>query len=451
MSLWHYVVALFALFACASLSGRIDAGEFQTLSSEEAALTKRLELIASAQSHIDLVTFQLRDDATGGQVLAGLVDAANRGVCVRVMVDGHWGSNSLPKPLMDYLIRCGVQIRERPVDVRYRLELGRPRLHDKLLHVDHQHLILGGRNIEQDYFGVGERLYIDEDFYVQGIRNSEVSKYIQDRWNECITAQPRLKGEEAGRMEKKMVHPAWNKLPREQAFCEIEVWLEECRKQPLAARDMQRCGDLISSTQRLECEQVQFLHDVVGGKKNAPGAITERIHNEMDRATCSIEIATPYCVITPTLKRILIAARSRGVQVRILTNSLESTDQIVAHSAFANERRWLLRHGVQLFEFRGSHTLHAKLIIIDGKVSVLGSHNLDYLSERRNSEVALLVRDVVCTETVRGIYGNLLKQSTPLQQGELFRYEAREQNVDREDVRDFRRLRFAAPFIQKYL
>jgi hypothetical protein len=76
---------------------------------------------------------------------------------------------------------------------------------------------------------------------------------------------------------------------------------------------------------------------------------------------------------------------------------------------------------------------------------------LDYLSERRNSEVALLVRDVVCTETVRGIYGNLLKQSTPLQQGELFRYEAREQNVDREDVRDFRRLRFAAPFIQKYL
>lgn len=451
MSLRHYVIALLALFWFTPSGRWCDASELQCLSSEEAALGKRLELIHGAQSHIDLVSFQMRDDATGGQVLAALVDAAQRGVCVRVMVDGHWGSNSLPKPLMDYLIRCGIQLKERPVDVRYRLELGRPRLHDKLLHVDHRHLLIGGRNIEQDYFGLGERLYIDEDFYATGICHAEVSKYIQDRWDEYVTAQPRLVGEEARRMQKKMVHPNWNSLPREEAFCEIERWLEECRQLPLAARNMFRCGESGSSVVSLECKQVQFLHDVVGGRKNAACAITQRIHKELERAVCSIEIATPYCVITPTLKRILIAARNRGVQIRILTNSLESTDQIVAHSAFANERRWLLRHGIQLFEFRGPHTLHAKLITIDGKVSVIGSHNLDYLSERRNSEVALLVSDSTFTESVQAIYNILLRQSTSLQISDLFRYEAREQNVDREDLQDFRRLRFAAPFIQKYL
>ncbi|XZE44393.1 phospholipase D-like domain-containing protein [Pirellulaceae bacterium SH467] len=426
-------------------------GELRALTSEKEALELRLQLIQSAEQSIDLVSFQFRDDRTGGQVLVHLIDAASRGVCVRVMVDGHWGSNSLPKPLMDYLIRCGIQFRERPVDVRYQLELGRPRLHDKLLHIDQKHLIIGGRNIEQDYFGIGERIYIDEDFYAHGVCHASIADYIQRRWNECVTAQPRLYGEEAKRMLKKQVHTEWNNMPREQAFCEIENWLAECREQPLAACDTSRCGTDEYPSLPIECEQVQFLHDVVGGKKNAPCAITSKIHQVLERSKCSIDLCTPYCVITPQLKRILIAARDRGVQVRILTNSLESTDQVVAHAAFANERRWLLRHGVQVYEFQGCSTLHAKLILVDGKTSVIGSHNLDYLSERRNSEVALLVNDDPFGDVIREIYQSLLRQSNALKLGELLRYEAKEKSVDRDDLRSFRRLRFAAPFIQKYL
>ena len=426
-------------------------GELRALTSEKEALELRLQLIQSAEQSIDLVSFQFRDDRTGGQVLVHLIDAASRGVCVRVMVDGHWGSNSLPKPLMDYLIRCGIQFRERPVDVRYQLELGRPRLHDKLLHIDQKHLIIGGRNIEQDYFGIGERIYIDEDFYAYGVCHASIADYIQRRWNECVTAQPRLYGEEAKRMLKKQAHTEWNNMPREQAFCEIENWLAECREQPLAACDTSRCGTDEYPSLPIECEQVQFLHDVVGGKKNAPCAITSKIHQVLERSKCSIDLCTPYCVITPQLKRILIAARDRGVQVRILTNSLESTDQVVAHAAFANERRWLLRHGVQVYEFQGCSTLHAKLILVDGKTSVIGSHNLDYLSERRNSEVALLVNDDPLGDVIREIYQSLLRQSNALKLGELLRYEAKEQSVDRDDLRSFRRLRFAAPFIQKYL
>ncbi len=157
---------------------------------ETDALSTRLELIDHATASIAIATYQIRDDGSGGQILASLLDAAGRGVDVRLLVDAHPNSNNLPKPLMRYLVERGVAVKERPFDVRSKLELGRPRLHDKLFIVDSQHLIIGGRNLEQDYFGLGDRKYLDFDVAVDGDVVREVEAYFHARWNETESAHP---------------------------------------------------------------------------------------------------------------------------------------------------------------------------------------------------------------------------------------------------------------------
>lgn len=427
------------------------ADSLQLLVQEESALQTRLDLIDQAVCSIDIATFQLSDDATGGQIISALVDAAARGVSVRILVDAHPGSNNLPKPLMSFLLQRGLEIRERPVDVRYQIDIGRPRLHDKLFLIDRSVLIIGGRNIEQEFFGIGCERYVDLDLLYTGCQTDAIACYFDQRWNECVTGQPRLSGREPHKSMKKQKHQAWNHLSREEATIAIESWLSERATSPLAACNFPCHRDIEYPALDVESSCVEFLHDCVGGLKSNPAAISQRIHQAIRSARRCVTLSTPYFVLTPTFEKILNELVDRGIQVRVITNSLESTDQVVAHAGYVNARRRLLRRGIQLFEYQGPHTLHTKLIMIDNRVSIVGSHNLDPLSERRNSEVALLIRDSAVAAQVASVQQELFRQSQNMSNENLLRYEARESDANPKELHEFQRLRLATPFIKKYL
>jgi cardiolipin synthase C len=439
ISLWLGISSL------GPISVRADSLEW--LASERESLERRILLADQASESIELSYFQIRDDNTAGQVLASLVRAASRGVSVRVIVDGHHGSNSLPKPLMEFLIEHGVAIRERPVDVRYKVDLGRPRNHEKLFIVDGVYLLMGGRNLEQDYFGIGHRIYIDHDVVALGTIAMTARDYFNSRWNECSVAQPRFTSHEPKKSQTKQVHPQWLTFPRDQAHAAIDRWLKECDTLPLAACDQR--SPFEHEPQEVHC--VRFLHDCVGCSKSDPKAISSEILMMLSQAKHSIDIATPYFAITNQLRSIITQAANRGVAIRLLTNSLESTDQIIVHAAFANERRWLLRNNVRIFEYRGERTLHTKLIRIDNRITIIGSYNLDYLSERKNLEVAIAVNDHAFAQVSKTIYERELRSSTELERGTLFRHETRESNAATDEFRKYRRLRLAVPFIERYL
>ena len=144
-------------------------------------------------------------------------------------------------------------------------------------------------------------------------------------------------------------------------------------------------------------------------------------------------------------------AAKRGVQIRILTNSLESTDHASVHAGFANERRWMLRAGITIYEFRGPNRLHAKSMVIDQRITMVGSYNFDQLSEKRNSEVAIIVTDCNFANQVASSISVHRSQASELHRNDLFRYEARKSNVPTEQLRRYQRLRIAAPFIERYL
>lgn len=146
----------------------------------------------------------------------------------------------------------------------------------------------------------------------------------------------------------------------------------------------------------------------------------------MGQARRDLLIVSPYFVPGPDMKQAFAAARSRGVRVRVLTNSLASNDAPIAHAGYARHRPDLLGMGVELYEMRselpsglrgafgssgstggdgaaaglgstgsmGSSRamLHSKLLIVDGRLLVVGSMNLDIRSQRQNTEIALLIR-----------------------------------------------------------
>jgi phosphatidylserine/phosphatidylglycerophosphate/cardiolipin synthase-like enzyme len=141
-------------------------------------------------------------------------------------------------------------------------------------------------------------------------------------------------------------------------------------------------------------------------------------------------IVSPYFVPGPEMEQAFAQAHARGVRIRVLTNSLASNDAPLAHVGYARHRDELLDEGVDLYELRSDQDgaglgrvlhadsgasvsgasrsmLHSKALVVDGKLLVIGSMNLDQRSLKQNTEVALLVRSqplsAVATEKIERV------------------------------------------------
>ncbi|MCR6481149.1 phospholipase D-like domain-containing protein [Variovorax sp. ZS18.2.2] len=144
--------------------------------------------------------------------------------------------------------------------------------------------------------------------------------------------------------------------------------------------------------------------------------VVEGLLQLIGQARSELLIISPYFVPGQDMKQAFAAARARGVKIRVLTNSLASNDAPVAHVGYARHREELLRMGVELYELRSEQTtfgtvfgsgssgggssatgesramLHSKVLVMDGRLLVVGSMNLDLRSQLQNTEIALLIR-----------------------------------------------------------
>jgi len=144
--------------------------------------------------------------------------------------------------------------------------------------------------------------------------------------------------------------------------------------------------------------------------------VVEGLLQLIGQARSELLIISPYFVPGQDMKQAFAAARARGVKIRVLTNSLASNDAPVAHVGYARHREELLKMGVELYELRSEQTtfgtvfgsgssggsssatgesramLHSKVLVMDGRLLVVGSMNLDLRSQLQNTEIALLIR-----------------------------------------------------------
>ena len=372
------------------------------------AFAARMLLADSAAASIDAEYYIWRADLTGYLLLDQLKKAADRGVRVRLLLDDH-GVAGLDPEIAQLSAHPNAEVRLwNPFTLRsfkmmgYTFDFFRlnRRMHNKSFTVDGRESVLGGRNVGDEYFGTGKTpLFVDLDVLVVGKIVPAISEDFDRYWNSPSAYPAELIVADADGSD-----PIAAGLNRFKDTEQIKEYREVLRHSDLVAR-------LAAGTFDLEWTTALLVSDDPG---KGQGAIPDedllggRLLKAVGKIEGRLDGVSAYFVPGAQGVNAFTALEDEGVEVRILTNSLEATDVLPVHAGYSKRREGLLKGGVELFELRrqapaieekkilgpfGSSgaSLHAKTFAVDGKRIFVGSFNFDPRSARINTELGLLI------------------------------------------------------------
>lgn len=400
--------ALIRLLLAALLAGYFSdvakADIFRIIDDDREAAQIRVDLIRQARAEILLELFRASNDQMALSYMALLRDAARRGVRVRFLIDGVF--NQLSQPMQAYLIQEGVEIREY-----HPLRLTKPRwmtrrLHDKVLAIDRQQMLVGGRNLENPWFGIAaksyvKKAYVDRDAYVQGAAVEQVHAYFMRLWNSAEIRATGL-GPYDSQFSRARCDPGWSEQLYESC--------EETRQRALAG--IERAGAVLDqhwarlkqgdfvhlnpgtdwAHGHTDVGEVRFWHDPVARKGQAPGTF-QAFLDYVEAARHSVLIESPYVILSTNSLAVFRRMLGRGVKIRILSNSLAATQNFYAQAGYERRKAAWVQLGLELWEYKGPKMLHAKSVVIDDEIAIVGNFNLDPRSEFLNTELAVVTHD----------------------------------------------------------
>jgi putative cardiolipin synthase len=358
------------------------ADKVHILENPDEAAQARIDLIQQAHSSIDAQYYVVGNDYFTLAGLALLRDAARRGCQVRLIVDGR--SNMLSKEVHAELQREHVLVKlYHPVTLGT-LHLLLHRMHDKGLNIDRRCMIRGGRNAEGDYFGYWKHNFVDRDVYVEGRAVDESVAYFDRLWNSAEVAPVATVHDPTG------------------ARADQGSKLLDAAREKLHLGKAPRLNSEINwSAKAREVRPVEFLHDPVG-KKNIEFGIAQALRVKLRQTRRSVLIETPYLVPTKELLADLGELRKRGItKIEMITNSSASNDDLLVSIGYEAAKNKLLQLGVDLWEYKGPNTIHAKSAVLDDKLALIGSFNMDPRSQHLNTETAVAIPDEVTAQQLR--------------------------------------------------
>jgi putative cardiolipin synthase len=352
-----------------------------------ASFHRRLALIESATRSIELEFFIYDVDEASRLLTQALMKKARDGVQVRILVDFSAPVFELKPAYAKVLGDAGVQVRYYNTSAIYRLVSIQHRSHRKLLIIDGETVLTGGRNIANDYFDLSDRYnFLDSDLEVSGPIVATVRASFDVYWNSHLSTPPEpdpSPDANAGRF-----------------FAANE-------------RDLATLGTLRAAGEAYlrahpvhECRDLRFVTDFPNHGE-ASRKVFNAIVEELGRARQEAVVESPYFVIKRGGYDVLDDLHRRGVHVRVLTNSLASTDASYAVAALYPWLGSLAGTGLTLSAYRGQALppqstelgggqprwgVHSKRGVIDGDTTLLGTYNIDPRSANLNSELMLVCR-----------------------------------------------------------
>ncbi|MEX0331253.1 MAG: phospholipase D family protein [Puniceicoccaceae bacterium] len=403
-------------------SVRQERDWYYLLNTGPEGLEWRLRAIDSASQSIDLQTFLWMWDESGSLVLRHLLEAADRGVRVRLLLDdtflnthsdivwdlGHHTN-------VEYRIYNPFKRRRENFAMRQLINLGEfgrldHRMHNKAMIVDNRAAIVGGRNLADEYFGSHEEAnFRDIEVLTAGPGVLGLSDLFDEFWNNPWTFPlEAIMTEQPAGMDRESFE-TW-------IYGEISAGLEESRDERLV-RWMEAARQADPGSAVLLADHP--ARDNPADHDELPDQLAIELNEWFGRAEKELILVSAYLIPTPELEAAIEAAENRGVRVRILTNSLRSNNHVAAHSAYRHHIHSLLGHGAEVHEVRalakdrGTYIrhpveekelgLHAKLVLIDDNLTFIGSANLDPRSLRLNTEMGLLIESPSLNTRVREV------------------------------------------------
>jgi putative cardiolipin synthase len=379
----------------------------------------RMQMAKRAEHTLDVQYFLIQSDNTGQLFIEALLAAADRGVRVRVLMDdaGSFGRDAQVRTLAGY---ANVQLRMfNPFAYRgdvaalhFAEYLGSAsrlnyRMHNKLFVVDNEIGIVGGRNVGDEYFQGGSDVeFGDYDIIAAGPIVNQISNTFDAFWNSPMAIPIEALAEGA---------PSPRDLAdyRETLAAHHAQLIETKMPYMPALPGSEALDALIGGKTSLVWAKAEVVFDSPEKSKVESGEqggrlLRDRLGVFTNAVRTELIVVSPYLIPGPAGMKLFEELRERGVSVRILTNSLASSDVPAVHSGYQAFRVPLLERGVELYEvrpqpgrpavrsgrFKGSSNLfalHAKAFVFDRERVFVGSMNLDSRSLHINTEVGLII------------------------------------------------------------
>jgi len=432
------------LLALAEQDIRTGTHHVTLLEVGEDALEIRIHLIRAAKKSIEMQSFILRRDDTGELLLNELLNAARRGVKVRVLLDQMFTVSDLKYLAKLTMAHANFEIRfynpsfaKAKTDNRdwisgvtccfRRFNM---RMHNKLLLVDQQVGVIGGRNIADRYFDYDTSYdFKDRDVAIFGPTGAEMAAFFNLYWD----GPKSVPVQHLRDVAKELLNGDSSPLPPYQPPARLLPILEQLSdEQHIRSRFVDAA---------FEVKRMAYFSDLprkVEYPENAPKMdITRELFELFQAARESVVIQSPYMVLSRHVRELFRDLRAEYPEIELVysTNSLAATD---ADTVYANthkhKKRYVSKLGFHMYEFKpfpldapvffprwpqlldekqqgitsaaitsgdGSTIpmpaprvgLHAKSFVVDGKVAMIGSHNFDPRSEGYNTENGVIIWD----------------------------------------------------------
>lgn len=405
-----------------------DESGYHLLSDGVDAFVARLILIEAAQKTIDLQYYIYRFDIAGQMLTRHLLQAADRGVRVRLLVD-DMEIDSSDFTFAVLASHPNVQVRifnpfagrtglGRLWSILTSFERVNQRMHNKIFAVDNQLAVVGGRNIADPYFSVKTNQYFaDLELLAVGPIVRKASASFDEFWNFEL-AFP--------------ANALIDERPTEEDRQKLTERLEKTWRQHKSHEYRQRL-EKSSFRQKIDTHTLEFIWAPGKVVYDSPNQITVPEDVEIDQLTLlgaylephfdntdrEFLLISPYLIPGERGMLLFQSLRDRGVTMKILTNSLAATDMAVVYGAYADYRRPILEMEIELYELKPhartgeekmyesssvGATLHAKTLVFDKAEIFIGSMNFDPRSVYYNTELGLIVTSPLLTEQVREVF-----------------------------------------------
>lgn len=405
------------------------------------AMMSRAWLTDRAEQSIDIQYFIFSVDNVGLIATDHLVRAAERGVKVRVLIDDIMLDAKGDELLMlTAHENIDIKIYNPNVNIGKNIvnKLGtlltdfhglNQRMHNKVFLVDNQIAITGGRNIADEYFGFDhEYNFRDRDVFLAGQAVTDVAHSFDEFWehelsvniDQLVGVNPYPKNPDFSRLHSYSCNPA-NFHP------DIKAQIEEVPE---------TFNQLMAEGHFKFIDKVEYISDKPGKNDQKTflggGSITKsKLIELMELADKSITIQTPYLVTTKADRAFLKHLVNKGVEIKILTNSLASNDNLEAFSGYQRDRAALLETGVEVYEFKPDAKvrqrvmtehmfkrlpttpifgLHAKTMAIDDHIAIIGTYNFDPRSANLNTESFTIIHS---PELTQGVKASMVTEMEP--------------------------------------